>query len=81
LLTTERDAELIGDACVGLFALGRYETLAEAAEQTVSVKRCFEPRNEVRDLYDTMFDLYRQSYAGLKDVFQRLSTINYKEDL
>jgi xylulokinase len=76
ILTAEiRDSELIGDACVGLYALGRYDTLAAASESIVKIKKIYTPSCGVGRLYDDLFSLYRESYKGLKDVFKGLSKL------
>lgn len=76
-----RDSELIGDACVGLYALGRYDTLAAASESIVKIKKIYTPRRGVERLYDDLFSLYRESYKGLKDVFEGLSKLPLEEGL
>jgi xylulokinase len=67
-----KDAELAGDLCIALFGSGRHESLAEAAEAAVQIERTFEPNREHRQLYDDLFAVYRESYAGLKEVFGRI---------
>jgi xylulokinase len=68
-----RDSDLAGDACLGLFALGEYSSVAEASEAIVKMGVVFEPDPEKKDLYDEMFHLYRDSYKGLKSIFENLS--------
>ncbi len=75
-----QDSELLGDACVGLFALGTYKTLAEASENLVRIQRTFTPNKDLKDLYDEMFALYRASYEGLKGVFTGLSKLPIEEE-
>lgn len=66
------DAELLGDACIGLASSGRYASLAEAAEHTVKIGRVFEPDRANAGLYDELFGIYRSAYEALKPVFERL---------
>lgn len=67
-----KDAELAGDLCIALYGLGCYGNLAEAAEAAVQIERTFEPNREHRQLYDDLFSVYRESYAGLKEPFRRI---------
>lgn len=66
-------AELMGDLCLALAALGDYSGPAEAAEDLVTMERVHEPDASLRGLYDEMFVLYRLSYRALKSVFGELS--------
>lgn len=66
-------AELLGDLCLALSALGRYSGPAEAAEELVSIKKVHEPDTALRGLYDELFGLYRESYRSLKAVFSGLA--------
>jgi sugar (pentulose or hexulose) kinase len=74
------DAELLGDAIVGLYALGRYPTLASAANSLVRFGREYTPRPELAASYGEMFQLYREAYRGLKQTFARLAHVRFKED-
>jgi xylulokinase len=74
------DAELLGDAIVGLYALGRYPTLASAANALVRFGREYTPRPELAGSYGEMFQLYREAYRGLKETFARLAQVRFKED-
>ena len=80
LVPTVEDSELLGGACIGLFALGRYGSLAAASESLVTIGRSFSPNPELRDLYDRLFELYRASYRGLRDVFSQLARVHMKEE-
>jgi len=73
LLPVMKDAELAGDLAIALYGLGHYESLAEAAENAVQIERIFEPRKEYRQVYDDLFEVYRESYEGLKGPFDRIS--------
>lgn len=73
LVPETRDSDLAGDVCLALRALGDYATLAEASEATVKIGAVFEPDAKRAPLYDEMFGLYRESYVGLKAVFEKLS--------
>jgi xylulokinase len=75
ILPREEDAELLGDACIGLTATGRYSTIAEAAEDTVGIGRIFQPDQSNRHLYDELFGVYRSAYEALKPVFRQIEAI------
>jgi len=72
LLPAMKDAELAGDLCIALFGLGRYDSLAEAADAIIRIESVFEPNGGNRQIYDDLFSVYRESYAGLKGVFKRI---------
>ena len=80
LVPEVQDSELLGDACIGLFALGNYDSLAAASDSLVKIGRRYTPTPELRELYDRLFDLYRASYRGLKEVFSSLATIPLEEE-
>ena len=69
------EAELMGDLCFALAALGDCKTAAEAAERLVAFGRTFEPDASLGPLYDGLFALYRESYRGLKPVFSGLAAL------
>jgi xylulokinase len=69
----QRDSDLAGDACLALFGLGDYDSIAAASEATVRMGAVFEPDAARGRIYDGMFELYRAIYRGLKAVFAGLS--------
>ncbi|HEY9054616.1 MAG TPA: FGGY-family carbohydrate kinase [Rectinemataceae bacterium] len=66
-------AELMGDLCLALSALGDYPGPAEAAETLVTMERAHEPIAALRSLYDDLFGAYQEGYRALKPVFARLA--------
>lgn len=70
-------AELTGDLCFALVALGDFANPAEAAESRVSVAGVFEPDRSLAPLYDELFPVYRMAYRALKPAFGALAA---KED-
>ena len=74
LVPAQRDSDLAGDACLALFGLGEFGSVAAASEAIVSIGSAFEPDAARGRIYDEMFGLYRESYAGLREVFKKLST-------
>jgi xylulokinase len=73
LLPEEPESELQGDLCIALYGLGDYSNLAEAADKIVRIRKVYEPRQEYKGLYDKLFNEYKESYKGLRDIFHRLS--------
>jgi xylulokinase len=74
------DSELLGCGIVGLYALGRHRSLEAAVEVLVRIRRAYEPRPELAAPYDELFRLYRRSYQGLKEVFEGLARVKFKEE-
>jgi xylulokinase len=74
LVPEQQDSDLAGDACLALFGLGRYESIAAASDAIVTMGAVFEPDPDTGRVYDELFGLYRESYQGLRSVFARLST-------
>jgi xylulokinase len=73
LVPEAEDSDLAGDACLALAALGRHGSPVAAAEAIVRIGSVYEPRPERARVYDELFPLYRESYRGLKAVFEKLS--------
>ena len=80
LVPDVQDSELLGAACIGLFALGSYQSLAAASDSLVRIGRSYDPSPDLRELYDRLFELYRASYRGLKEVFSELAKIPLEEE-
>ena len=74
LVPEAEDSDLAGDVCLALAALGDYGSAAEASEAIVRIGSAFEPVAGRTRMYDELFALYRESYRGLKAVFEKLST-------
>lgn len=65
LLSEQDDAELVGNACVGFFGLGDFESLSAAAESLVRFQRTFLPDPRAAGIYDEMFALFTRACACL----------------
>ncbi len=74
LVPAQQDSDLVGDACLALFGLGQFDSFVAASEAIVTIGAVFEPDAGRALVYDEMFALYRESYAGLRSVFAKLST-------
>jgi xylulokinase len=64
-----RDAELLGNACTGAAALGKYGSAGEAAAALVKTAHIFYPDEKKGPLYEELFAGYRDLYRSLKDYF------------
>ncbi len=68
-------SELTGGLCTALFGLGRFGSLKDASQKIVSIAKVFEPGND-RNIYDDLFNLYREGYRSLKELYGRLALID-----
>jgi xylulokinase len=68
------EAELVGDACLGLVANGIYPDIETAVTRCVKISAVIEPRLQMQALYTEMAALYAESYQALKTIFDRLSS-------
>jgi xylulokinase len=66
-----RDAELLGNACTGAAALGKYGSAGEAAAALVKTARIFYPDEKKAPRYERLFAGYRDLYGSLKNYFAR----------
>jgi len=69
------ESELLGDLFLALHSLSDSDNLADTADSMVRIKRIYEPRKENIYIYNEMFNIYRESYSGLKSVFNSLAGI------
>jgi xylulokinase len=65
-------SELMGDACVGLAAMGRFSSPIEAAKACVAIRQELHPQKEHEALYQHLFSLYREIYQKLRVSFKKL---------
>lgn len=69
------DSELLGALCLALYGLGEYDNLAAAAEKIVRIKDVYYPDPDSEKIYSEYFQLYKDAYVSLKDLFKDLSGI------
>ncbi len=67
-------SEFTGGLCTALYGLGYYNSLREASNSLVKIKKVFEPGKD-RGIYDELFPLYREAYARLKQFYKKLDKI------
>jgi xylulokinase len=72
LLPEQPDSDLVGNACVGFFGVGEFESPPEAAESLVRFQRTFHPGSATRQLYDEMFAAFTRACAELTGTFRGL---------
>ncbi|MBE5957138.1 MAG: hypothetical protein E7253_11910 [Lachnospiraceae bacterium] len=72
------DAAIIGAAGLAAIATGAYGDLKEAVEGMVRFGDIIEPIPENVEVYNKVFDVYKNAYYGLKstDVFTKLAELN-----
>ncbi len=75
LVPESTESELLGGLSLALCALGDSNNLADTADRIVRIKKVYEPQKANRGIYNEMFDIYRESYGGLKSVFNSLAAI------
>jgi xylulokinase len=73
LLPEQEDSELAGNACVGFYGLGEFESLTEASERLVRHQKTLLPSSSTRALYDDLYGIFNETMKGLGGAFKRLS--------
>jgi len=72
LVSAFPEPELLGDVAIGKFGLGMEHNLSEAAEHVFVPNRIFEPRAETKSRYQVLYELYKESYKRLADLFPKI---------
>jgi xylulokinase len=60
LVTQHKEAELLGLAIIGVCALGKFASFAEAAAGLVRIEKTYQPDGKTAALYDGLFGEYRR---------------------
>jgi xylulokinase len=66
LVPFHHEAELLGLAIIGAYALGQFDSLATAASRLVRVESRFQPNPKKAALYNELFAEYRETYRKRK---------------
>jgi xylulokinase len=74
LMPEQEDSELVGNACVGYYGLGEFESLVEASERLARFQKTFLPSPETHRLYDELYGIFKTALNDLGDTFRRLSS-------
>jgi xylulokinase len=80
LVPAAADAELVGDACVGLIEEGVFADAREAAAHCVSIQHEYVPNDRSAELYADMYRLYRETYESLEECFSHLAPLRNPEE-
>ena len=60
---------------VGRVAAGIYDSVEEAAENTVRITHTTEPNRDLTGLYDDYYQLFRSLYPALKERFREAAKL------
>jgi xylulokinase len=63
-----RHATALGAGLLAAVAAAQYKSLSEAAGVLVQLAKVYEPRTELRPLYDEQYARYRQAFAALQPI-------------
>ena len=63
----------MGGAMMAAVACGEYESVEACAEQIVKIKETVLPEEELTQKYNERYNVFKQLYPALKDVFPKLS--------
>ncbi|MED1794277.1 FGGY-family carbohydrate kinase [Brevibacillus nitrificans] len=69
----ETEAGSKGAAILAAYGLGRYPSLADAANSNATTGRVFTPQQEARERYDRYFDAYLDLHRALFPIMKELS--------
>lgn len=67
-----QEAGAVGAALIAAVGLGIYPSF-EALKNVVRVERVFEPQEENRRIYDSLFHSYQEAYGSLRRFYRRLN--------
>jgi xylulokinase len=73
-----QEAGALGAALVAGVGLGIYPGF-ESLRKVVSVERVFEPQEQNRETYNSLFHLYQQAYGSLRGFYERLNQERARE--
>lgn len=69
----EPESTCLGAGMLAAAAVGVHPNLPEAAEQMSGIGARFVPDSDTTPVYDRLFEVYRQIYPAVRDIFPRLS--------
>ncbi len=67
----EEETSTLGAAIIAATRIGDFSSVEEAVRLMVKKDRVFYPRENLRGLYDDMFDSYNKIYYSLKPIFRK----------
>ena len=66
----------LGNALLAADGVGLIDSAERVAEEGAVVSRTFEPRAELRECYDGLFEIYKNLYPNLKGAFADLAALS-----
>ena len=70
----EPESTCLGAGMLAAAAVGLHPSIAAAAAAMSGTARCYLPNPAVADVYDRLFDVYRDVYPALRPLFGRLAS-------
>lgn len=70
-----QDGTVFGAAFLAGIGVGAFDDFKDALKQIVQVEKWYEPRSELKSLYDDLYEAYLMSYQSLKSVMHKLAKI------
>ncbi len=72
LLPEQEDSDLVGNACVGYYALEEYDSLTAACDGMVRFQKTYMPNPDTLKLYDEMYLAFARSCLEMGETLQGL---------
>jgi xylulokinase len=72
LLPEQEDSDLVGNACVGFYAVEEYDSLSAACDGMVRFQKTYMPNPDTLSLYDDLYGVFSTSCAELGETLQGL---------
>ncbi|HTP57267.1 MAG TPA: FGGY-family carbohydrate kinase [Spirochaetia bacterium] len=72
LLPEQEDSDLVGNACVGFYAVEEYTSLSSACDSMVRFQRTYLPNPDTLSLYDDLYGVFTASCAEMGETLQGL---------
>ena len=72
LLPEQEDSDLVGNACVGFYAVEEYDSLSSACDGMVRFQKTFMPNPDTLSLYDDLYGVFSTGCAELGEMLQDL---------
>jgi len=69
----EINSGVLGSAIIAMVGRGIYPNIQQAANVVVNLSDAFSPLESYRNIYETRYALYKDSYLQLKPIFDRLA--------
>ena len=80
LVPESPESELLGNLVLALRSLGDTDSLSETADRVVKIRDIYKPDNTRHEMYTEYYELYRESYRKLKELFGPLGAVKRKQE-